>query len=146
MASTVTAYAVSAWAGLGDAEGSVNRDKVRMSARHTVTSVSQYSVHDLVTPEGGRFREYVSASGVVFAVAWHALYKPDLSTILGSSYPAYVQSAKVAAQQGGIKRQFRLTALDLVVHSASHLNVFSGYAYRNSMLPQSFNLPDLSVQ
>lgn len=142
----VIAHAVPTWAGLGDAEVSVNGDKVRMSAQHTVTAASQFSVHDLLTPEGGRFREYVSSSGFVFAVVWRAQYKPDLSTILGSSYPAYLQSAKLAAQERGIKRRFRLDGLDLVVHSMAHLNVFSGYAYRASMLPASFNLQDLSVQ
>lgn len=127
------------WAGLGDAEDSVNADRVRMHAHHSVAVLPQYAVHDLQTPDGAHIQEFVGANGRVFAVVWHTLNKPDLSGVLGSSYPSYSQSAREAAQHAGIQRRFRHVGFDVVVQSTAHLNVFSGYAFRQSMLPPGFS-------
>ena len=94
-----------------------------------------YTVHEVVQADGSRQRQYVNAGGQVFAVSWTARAKPQLSELLGNSYPAYVTAAGEAAQRGGLQRQFRHEGLDLVVHSGSHLQVYSGYAYRRSLLP-----------
>jgi len=129
----------SAWAGLGDFENAVHTDKVRMQASHSVTAMPRYSVHDLHNMDGAHIRQYVGSDGRVFAVAWRTLYKPDLSSLLGSSYPTFAQSARGSAHKVGIQRRFRHEGLDVVVQSTAHLNIFSGYAYRQSMLPAGFS-------
>ena len=126
---------VPAFAGLGEHEGSIHADSVRMHANRSVVAMPQYSINDLVSTDGSRVRQYVSASGMVFAVSWNTLYKPDLSAVLGATFPAYATAAQEAARHPGIQRRFRHESLDFVVQSTSHLNVFSGFAFRRSMVP-----------
>lgn len=127
---------VPAFAGLGEHESSVEKDRMRMHARRSVAAMPQYSINDLLTSDGSRVRQYVSADGVVFAVSWNTLYKPDLSAILGTTYPSYASAAQEAAYRPGIQRRFRHENLDVVVQSTAHLNVFSGFAFRRSLLPK----------
>jgi hypothetical protein len=124
-----------AWAGLGEAESSIDRERVQMHARHSVARATQYSVHELKMADGSRVRQFVAGNGRVFAVNWTTLYKPDLSSLLGSSFGNYNDAVQTAAQRGGIQRQFRHEGTDLVVQSSAHLNVYRGFAYRPSMLP-----------
>ena len=90
---------------------------------------------------GSRVRQFVGRNGQVFAVTWNTRYKPDLSIILGTSYPAYASAAAQAGRRAGILRQFRHEALDIVVQSRAHLNVYSGFAFRQSLLPPGLS-PD----
>lgn len=135
-----------AWAGLGDFESSIQEEKVKMHARHAVVVMPQYSVHELQNSDGAHIQQYVGSDGRVFAVVWHTLYKPDLSSILGGSYPAYAQSARESARKAGIQRRFRHESLDVVVQATAHLNVFSGYAFRQSMLPAGFSLSTIALE
>jgi len=128
-----------AFAGLGENESSINADRVRMHASRSVVVNPQYSVHDLQGTDGSKVRQYLSINGIVFAVTWHTLYKPNLSSILGTSYPAYATAAQEAAHRPGIQHHFRHESLDVVVQSSSHMNVFSGFAFRRSMLPLGFS-------
>jgi hypothetical protein len=134
------------FAGLGQDQSSVSLDRRRMDARQHITTGVQYSLHEIQAADGSRVRQYVSANGMVFAVSWHTLQKPDLSALLGSSYPSYAQSAQAAARRTGIQRQFRHEDLDLVLRSSAHLNVFSGFAFRRSMLPRGLDLHTLGLQ
>ena len=134
-----------AWAGLGEAEASIETDRVRMSARHSVERAQQYSVHELKTADGSRVQQYVAGNGKIFAVRWDTLYKPDMSAMLGGSFPDYATAAQVAAKRGGIQRQFRHEGSDLVVQSSGHLHVFSGYAYRRTMLPNGVSAQSLGL-
>jgi hypothetical protein len=134
-----------AWAGLGEGEASIDTDRVRMSARHSVARVQQYAVHELKMADGSRVQQYVAGNGKIFAVRWDTLYKPDLSALLGSSFPDYASAAQVAAKRGGIQRQFHHEGNDLVVQSSGHLHVFSGYAYRRTMLPNGVNAQSIGL-
>lgn len=137
--------AVSAWAGLGENTSSIDTDRVRMSARHSVARAPQYAVHELTMADGSRVQQYVAGNGRVFAVRWDTLYKPDLSAMLGSSFPDYNNAAHEAAKRGGIQRHFRHEGADLVVQSSGHLHVFSGYAYKRSLLPQGLSLQSIGL-
>jgi hypothetical protein len=141
----VAAPAVSAWAGLGEGQSSIDTDRVRMSARHSVARVQQYAVHDLTTADGSRVQQYVAGNGRVFAVRWNTLYKPDLSAMLGKDFGDYSSAVKVAAKRGGIQRDFHHDGVDLVVQSSGHLHVFSGYAYRRSLLPPGVTLQSMGL-
>src|SRR5690349_21572751 len=78
---------VAAHATLGEPEASI--ENVRRATRTTRAAgirrgsgATTYTVHELKNA-GGVIREYVSASGVVFAVTWTGHRSPDLKTILG---------------------------------------------------------------
>jgi hypothetical protein len=122
-------------AALGEAQYSIDADAARMAARHALARSAQYSVHELTLADGSLVRQYVAGNGRVFAVRWNTLSKPDLSHLLGSAFGGYRDAAQAAARQGGIQRHFRHDAADLVLQSDGHLHVFSGWAYRRSLLP-----------
>lgn len=134
-----------AWAGLGEAEGSIAPQAVHMQARQSVARAALYTVHELKMADGSRVRQYVASSGRVFAVSWNTLYKPELSALLGPSFSSYSHAARTAAQQGGVQRQFRHEGDDLVVQSSGHLHVYAGYAYRRSLLPPGLRLDALGL-
>jgi hypothetical protein len=134
-----------AWAGLGQQQSSVETDRVQMRARHAVTRAAQYAVHDLQMADGSHLRQYVAGNGQVFAVTWNALHKPDLSGLLGNAFASYSGAVQVAARRGGIQRQFRHESTDLVVQTGGHLHVFSGYAYRPSLLPRGISPQTLGL-
>ena len=124
------------WAGLGEPQSSIETDRARISARHAVARTPQYTVHELTMADGSLVQQYVAGNGLVFAVRWNTLSKPDLSKLLGSAFVSYTGAVQQAAQRGGIQRQFRHAGTDLVVQSGGHLHVYSGYAYRPSLMPQ----------
>jgi hypothetical protein len=130
------ALALPAWAGLGEPQSTIETDRARIRARHAVARAPQYAVHDLTMADGSHVQQYVGGNGQVFAVRWNTLHKPDLAALLGKGFASYAGAAQLAARRGGIQRQFRHESLDLVVQSGGHLHVFTGYAYRPSLLPQ----------
>lgn len=117
------------------ARSAASMDPGTASSAETAPAALPYSVAEEVRTDGSRIRRYLAPSGQVFAVSWKTLYKPKLSTLLGNSFPDYEKAAITAAQRGGIQRQFRMDTNDLVVQSAGHLHVFSGLAYKPSLLP-----------
>ena len=135
----------SAWAGLGENESSIVGDRLRMRATHSLAHATQYTLHELQGADGSRITQYVTGNGKVFAVTWHTLYKPDLSSLLGRSYAAYTGAAHDAARHGGMQRQFLHHGSDLVVQSSGHMSVYSGFAYRRSLLPPGINLQTIGL-
>jgi predicted heme/steroid binding protein len=134
-----------AWAGLGEAESSIEGERAHMHAQRSVARSAQYAVHELKMADGSRVRQYVAGNGLVFAVSWTTLYKPDLATLLGSSFPSYSNAAHQAVVQGGMQRQFRHEAADLVVQASGRMNVYRGFAYRPSLTPKGVNLQSVGL-
>jgi hypothetical protein len=96
---------------------------------------ARYSMEEVQANDGSRVRKYIADDGQIFALSWNTLYKPDLSTLLGSYFPNYAGAARLAARKGGIQRRFHHETTDLVVQSGGHLHVFSGYAYLRTQFP-----------
>jgi hypothetical protein len=140
---TLIFLAGSVQAGIGEPESSIDRERVQLRATRSMRTTVLYKVHELRSPNGIRALEYVSPTGVVFGVRWSATSKPDLSYFLGTSNPTYLSAAKDFARRPGIQRQFRHDNSDLVVASTSHLNVYTGYAYRRSLLPSNVTAQEL---
>ena len=103
--------------------------------RRMLAQQARYTVEEVQANDGSRVRKYIADDGLVFALSWNTLYKPDLSTLLGPYFSGYAGAAKTAAQKGGIQRQFQHQTSDLVVQSGGHLHVFSGYAYLRNQFP-----------
>jgi hypothetical protein len=130
----------SAIAALGGDEASVATDQVRMKASRRVFNTPQYTVHEIQTPSGTLVREYISAQGQVFAVAWKGPFLPDLQQILGSYFNEYGNAASskhtrrgpVLVQQPG-----------LVIQSGGHMRAFSGRAYIPLLLPVNMTLDEI---
>ena len=127
-------------AALGGSEASIEADQAHLQAARSIVSGSRYTVHELKTPSGTAIREYVSADGQVFAVAWQGPLMPDLQQILGSYFADYEAAATgkragrgpVLVQQPG-----------LVVHSGGRMRAFFGRAYIPQQLPAGVALDEI---
>lgn len=127
-------------AALGGSEASIEADQAHMKATRRIVSASQYTVHEIQTTSGTVIREYVSAQGQVFAVAWQGPFMPDLQQILGSYFAEYEAAARskragrgpVLVQQPG-----------LVVHSGGRMRAFFGRAYIPQLLPAGVILDEI---
>jgi hypothetical protein len=137
--------APSANAVLGGDAASIPAGQARLGGeRRQVLSIHpQVSMHEVVMADGSSIREYVSPSGIVFAVAWSTRYKPNLESLLGQHLATYTAAASDAMKTPGIKRNVLLRRDDLVVHSAAHLNSFVGKAYLQSLVPQGVSVNEL---
>ena len=93
--------------------------------------------------DGSSIREFVTPSGVVFAVAWSTRFKPDLEALLGAHATTYATAASEALRLPGIRRHVELRRGDLVVRSTAHLNAYVGTAWLQSLVPQGVGVDAL---
>jgi hypothetical protein len=136
-ASLLLLVAATASATLGGDAASVDADRARMNVKHaarlTASSTGSYTVHESTLPTGTVLRQYLSASGVVFGVAWSGPFKPDLRQLLGPHFDTMItrQAGHVHAGRPFINQQ----ESDLVIESGGHPRSFVGRAYLPSALP-----------
>jgi Protein of unknown function (DUF2844) len=89
----------SALAALGGNIASVDADRVHVQGSLTrMVRSDAYALHEIRSASGAMIREYVNASGTVFAVAWEGPWPPDLRQVLGDHFDHY-QSAMLARQR-----------------------------------------------
>ena len=137
---TLPAHAV-----LGGDVSTVADDQTRLrGTRHAAVIASvAMRVHEITMADGSSIREFVTPSGVVFAVAWSTRFKPDLAALFGAHATAYADAASEALRTPGIRRRFELRRGDLVVHSTAHLNAYVGKAWLQSLVPQGVGVDAL---
>jgi len=130
-----------AFAALGGDVSSVQTDQAYMRASIKTTAGQAYTLHEIKTPAGTIVREFVSADGKVFGVAWRGPSMPPMQQILGTFFPQF--SAGVEARQSGHVRRGPLNIQEpgLVVQNNGHPRGFFGRAYVPGMLPQGIT-PD----
>ncbi len=86
-----------AFAVLGGAPNTIPASNL-VAAAKAATSTA-YTVQESVDSSGTHLREYINASGIVFALAWQGPRVPDLRTQLGQYYDQ-IQSATRAPHTG----------------------------------------------
>ena len=131
---------ICASATLGESSTSIETDRLSMNASLQKLHAEVYSVHEIQTPSGTTVREYVSAAGTVFAVAWQGPVMPDLRQILGRYFDRYITAA--AGKHAG-HRHSEVREADLVVQSNGHVRSFSGRAYLPQLLPQGVTVEEI---
>jgi hypothetical protein len=123
-----------AHATLGESSDTVASDRkalaatARGTASHVGFSVHEYA-SDFVT-----IREYVSDSGIVFAVAWNGMAQPDLGPLLGSYAGDYDRAVRQTPRTQG-RRWRHVETGALVVETWGHLRNLQGHAYLPDLLP-----------
>lgn len=127
-------------AALGANVKTVEVDRQQINATTRVTSHAAYSVHELQSAGGALVREYVSASGVVFAVSWGGPTMPNLRQLLGAHFDSYVGSSN--RQRGG-HGHLVVREGSLVVESGGHMRSFHGRAYLSDALPSGVVLDEI---
>ena len=130
---------VSAHATLGLGTGSIAQDRVALAAVSRSTSRhATHSVHEMAS-DATTVREFVTPSGVVFAVAWNGLVHPDLTALLGSYHGAY-QSAKSALPRRHGQRFRQVLGDGITVETWGHMRKLQGRAYLSDLIPAGVNL------
>jgi len=99
------------------------------------TEAAAYTVHEINAPTGIIVREYVSASGKVFGVAWQGPWPPDMRQVLANYFDTYRQASQAQANSHPGRRPVVIDQPDLVVQSGGHMRSFIGRAYVPALLP-----------
>ncbi len=133
-------------AGLGDSVASVQADRVSVKGQLRARSEPGYSVQEITAGTGTVIREYISPSGVVFAVSWSGPAPPNLQQMLGTYFTQF-RSAVASQHAKGQRRpghnHVEVHAPSLVVHSGGHMRQYSGMAYVPSLVPPNLSVADL---
>jgi hypothetical protein len=121
-------------AALGGTADSVEADRTALSAvRRATVPRGGYTVQEV---ENGvtRLREYVSTAGVVFAVAWDGVARPDLDALLGPYAAAWREAERRVPRSQG-RRDRAVVTRNLVVEQWGHMRNLQGRAYDPALLP-----------
>jgi hypothetical protein len=110
---------------LGQPADSVESDRIALSAVRGGTTVQNgYTVQE-INYGGTAVREYVSSSGVVFAVAWNGIRHPDLTALLGSYTDQYRRTLQQTPRQPGV-RHLSVRTDGVVVEKWGHVRDLGG--------------------
>jgi hypothetical protein len=80
-------------------------------------------------------REYLNASGTVFAVTWNGGQQPDLKVLLGGHFSDYEKALGTSQRSAGRQSHFAVKGPDLVLERSGHMRSLHGRAYLPSLLP-----------
>ena len=117
--------------------------KPRLLAPGTALPQVAYTVHELQLETGTVVREFASASGQVFALAWHGPVLPDLNQWLGSYFGAFKQEADQQRLAGRRGAPINLAQAGLVVRSNGRMRNFFGHAYVPALVPPTVNINEV---
>ena len=122
----------SAWATLGQSI---------VLKEETSVQGGPFTIH---TVEAGSttVREYVTASGIVFGLAWNGLTHPDLAPLLGTYAGDYQQGLRKSTRVFG-RRKHAMTSGSLVVEKWGHMRNLQGRAYDPALLPSGVNADEI---
>jgi hypothetical protein len=138
----IAAAPTSARASLGGDAASIQADQIHLQGHRTMKAAGSYTVHEIQGSAGTVVREYISADGKVFGVAWQGPWVPDMRQLLGSYFDQFARANQAQAQanqaQNGARIRRGPVLIDvpgLVVQIGGHPRAFAGRAYVPEMLP-----------
>ncbi len=124
---------------LGESVDSVDSDRETLTAvRGATTTHRDYTVHEIKT-DSTVIREYVSPSGIVFAVAWNGLVHPGLTELLGSYAGEYQEALRQTPRKHG-RRQLQVKTNRVVVEKWGHIRDLKGRAYAPDLIPPGVSI------
>lgn len=132
-----------AHASLGGSADSIEADRALMKGQAQTQQSAAYSVHQIQGTHGTVVREYLSADGVVFAVAWQGPFVPDLQQLLGSYFDRYTAGVKEQKARYVGRHPLNLQLPGLVVQRSGHLRAESGRAFIPEKVPLGVNVEAL---
>lgn len=136
-------FALQAQATLGEGVDSVSRDlKALPATKRSTTYHTNYSVQEIAT-DSSTIREYLTSSGVVFAIAWNGLVNPNLTLLLGSYAGEYEGAKRLTRPQHG-RRQLVVRAKRVVVETGGHMRDLRGRAYLPALLPEGVSVDKIN--
>jgi hypothetical protein len=128
---------------LGEHKSTIGNDVVQLKAAQKASNVSsdQYTVQ-VMEASGNTIREYANSEGVVFAVSWRGISKPDLTVLFGSYFDEYKSVLEKSPRQPG-KRNVAMQTSRMVIRRGGHMRDQRGFAFVPSLVPSGLNLEDL---
>lgn len=113
-------------------------------AQRQIDSGSIYTVRETTLSSGTVVREYVSSAGTVFGVAWQGPIRPQLSSLLGTTYFSQF-SQQVAATQSvhTVHAPVSIETSTLDVQLAGHMGAHIGHAWLPQALPSGLSGTDI---
>jgi len=99
-----------------------------------------YSVKKIITQDDIEIREYITASGVVFGIAWSGESKPDLSWLLGNFFSRYQLGL---SQLPSARSPVSINTTDFVLQTGGRMNQFVGLAFLPTLAPQGVSITDV---
>jgi hypothetical protein len=127
---------------LGQPADSVESDRIALSAvRGGTTMQNGYTVQE-INYGGTAVREYVSSSGIVFAVAWNGIRHPDLTALLGSYTDQYRKTLQQTPRQPGV-RHLSVRTDGVVVEKWGHVRDLRGRAYAPDLIPPGLDIDEI---
>jgi hypothetical protein len=116
---------------------SVQSDALAFGASTSLAAKGTATVYTQSLSNGLLVRQFVDATGLVFAVAWEGPVLPDFERLLGAAFQAYADAVR---QQ---KRGVRIQNPDLVVESGGMMRAFAGRAFLPAKLPAKLTPQDI---
>ncbi|MGU7784534.1 DUF2844 domain-containing protein [Burkholderia sp. PU8-34] len=113
------------------------------SADGSSANAATYTVREITLGSGTVIREYTSAAGTVFGVAWQGPTMPDLASVFGSYFPQYTAGVEAAHQARGWRAPVSVDTSGLVIRTGGHMGAFSGEAWLPQALPAGFTGNDI---
>lgn len=127
---------------LGEPAASVAKDRKALAAtRSATTAHTGYSVREIASA-ANTVREYISPSGIVFAIAWNGLTHPDLATLLGSYTGEYRRALRQTPRTHG-RRQSQVKSDRIVVEKWGHMRNLQGRAYVPALIPAGVSIDEI---
>ena len=127
----------SAWAKLGGDLASVQADRLAWGASSTSAPITGATVYTQTLPNSVTVRQYVNASGLVFAVGWEGPVQPNFERLLGPHFQTFTTAQR--QQRRGVSVQ----TADVVMESGGMMRSFNGRAYLPSGLPTGLAPQDI---
>lgn len=134
------AYAGVSHAALGGPPEQFNTEGTTVVSSVSST-VSNYFTRDTTLATGTHVREYVSRSGVVFAVTWDGPFLPDLKALLGKYFDMMVAESAAAPKAG--RSRLAVNRPEVVINSGGHMRAFEGSAWIPAGFPAGFTADDV---
>ena len=105
------------------------------------SAVSNYVTRNTTLATGTQVREYVSDSGVVFAVTWDGPILPDLKALLGKYFDTMVAESARVPRAG--RSPMAVNRPEVVINSGGHMRAFEGSAWIPAEFPVGFTAADV---
>jgi hypothetical protein len=102
---------------------------------------ANYVTRDTTLSTGTHIREYVSNSGIVFAVVWDGPVLPDLKALLGEHFDTMVAESARMPRAG--RSHLATDDPEVVIHSGGHMRAFEGNAWIPAAFPAGFTADDV---
>jgi hypothetical protein len=129
-------------AALGESDESVELDRKELQADRVGTEkVNDYTVHEIGS-DVVVVREYVSRSGLVFALVWRGIVQPDLTHLLGSYAAEYREATLHMAPQKG-RRHLLVKTPGITVEKWGHMRDMHGRAYAPALIPAGVSVDEI---